>query len=71
MHTYTVYWLQFRLLKEDHEDNPTLRSFLTDNLPGQGKVGHTTGIYVPYSFRTVVWVLLFASHKNRISESAL
>ena len=22
------------------------------------KVGHTTGVYVPYSFRTVVWVLL-------------
>ena len=22
------------------------------------KLGHTTGVYVPYSFRTVVWVLL-------------
>ena len=22
------------------------------------KVGHTTGLYIPYSFRTVVWVLL-------------
>ena len=22
------------------------------------KVGHTTGVYVPYSFRTVVWVIL-------------
>ena len=25
---------------------------LTDNPPTQGNVGHTTGIYIPYSFRT-------------------
>ena len=31
---------------------------LTDNPPSPGEVGHTTGVYVPYSFRTVVWVLL-------------
>ena len=28
--------------------------FLTDNPHSPGKVGHTTGVYVPYSFRTVV-----------------
>ena len=31
---------------------------LTENPPSPGEVGHTTGVYVPYSFRTVVWVLL-------------
>ena len=31
---------------------------LADNPPSPGEVGHTTGVYVPYSFRTVVWVLL-------------
>ena len=36
-----------------------LRSLLTDNPPCPGKVSHTTRVYnVPYSFRTVVWVLL-------------
>ena len=30
------------------------------------KFGHTTGVYVPYSFQTVRWVL-FTSHKNQIS----
>ena len=34
------------------------RSLLTDNPPIPERVGHTTGVYVPYSFRTVVWVLL-------------
>ena len=27
-------------------------------IPQPVEVGHTTGVYVPYSFRTVVWVLL-------------
>ena len=27
-------------------------------IPQPLKVGHTTGVYVPYFFRTVVWVLL-------------
>ena len=26
--------------------------------PSLGEIGHTTGVYVPHSFRTVVWVLL-------------
>ena len=42
----------------DHKVIPILRSVLTDNPPSPGKVGHNTGVYVPYSFRTVVWVLL-------------
>ena len=37
---------------------PILRSPLTDNPPSPGKVDLTTGVYVPYSFSTVVWVLL-------------
>ena len=43
-----------------------LRSLLTDNPASPGKVGHTTRVYVPYSFRTVrsdVGSLMF--HKNR------
>ena len=27
-------------------------------IPQPLEVGHTTGVYVPYSFRTVVWILL-------------
>ena len=27
-------------------------------IPQPVEVGHTTGVYIPYSFRTVVWVLL-------------
>ena len=53
----------------DHEVIPILRSLLTDNPPSPGKVGHTTGVYVPYSFRTVVWVLLRPT--NQISKSAM
>ena len=34
------------------------RPLLADNPPRLVKVGHTIGVYVPYSFRTVVWVLL-------------
>lgn len=34
------------------------RSLLTDNPPTLVKVVHTIGVYVPHSFRTVVWVLL-------------
>ena len=26
--------------------------------PNLGEVGHTTRVYVPYSFRTVLWVFL-------------
>ena len=29
------------------------------------EVGHTTGVYVAYSFRTLVWVLLRVPHMNR------
>ena len=32
-------------------------------IPHPIEVGHTTGIYDPYSFRTVVWVL--TPHMNR------
>ena len=42
----------------------SLRSILTDNPPSPGKVGYTTGVYVPNSFRTMVWVLLCTT-RNR------
>ena len=35
-----------------------LKTVLTDNPRNPGEVGYTTGVYVPYSSRTVVWVLL-------------
>ena len=44
---------------------------LTDNPPGPGEVDYTTGVYVPYSFRIVVWVLLRPTRTNQISESAV
>ena len=67
------------MLKEDHEVIPMkikikiipLRSLLIDNPPSLGKVGHTTGVYVPYSLRTVVHVGSFTSHKNQLSEIAM
>ena len=34
-------------MKEDYEVIPILRSLLTDNPPSPGKVGHTTGAYIP------------------------
>ena len=34
-------------------------------IPQPVEVGHTTGFYVPYSFRTVVWLGSFMSHMNR------
>ena len=36
------------------------RSLLIDNPPSPGKVGHNTGVYVPCSFRSMVWVLLLS-----------
>ena len=35
-----------------------LRSLLTDSPSYPGKIDYTTGVYVTYSFRTVLWVLL-------------
>ena len=43
-----------------------LRSLLTDNPPSPERVnGHTTGVYVPYSFQTVVWVLLHPTRTDK------
>ena len=56
-YSYTIYRLPHAL--QHLKVIPILRSPLTDNPPGPGKAGHTTRVYnVPYSFRTVVWVLL-------------
>ena len=43
--THNVVGLQFKCV-------------LTDNPPIPGEVVHTTRVFVPYSFRSVVWVLL-------------
>ena len=34
-------------------------------IPQPVKVGHTTGLYVPYSFRMVMWVLLRPTRTNQ------
>ena len=34
-------------------------------IPQPVEVDHTTGVYIPYSFRTVVWVS-FTSHMNKL-----
>ena len=34
-------------------------------IPQPVKVGHTTGVYVPYSFPTVMWVLLRPTSRNQ------
>ena len=64
--TYTFYRWPLGHLKGDYEVIPTLRSLLTDMPPIPGKFGHTTGVYVPYSVRTVVWVLVSASRTRYV-----
>ena len=48
-----------------------LRSLLTDKPPIPEKVGHTTGVCIPYSFRTVGWILLRPTRTYRIGLSAV
>ena len=43
-----------------------LRSLLTDNSPSPGKVVHTTGVYVPCSFWTVLWVFLRPTRTRKV-----
>ena len=52
-------------------DSRSVLSFaITQTSPG--KFGRTmSGVYVPSSFGTVVWVLLHPTTKNQISESAV
>ena len=45
------------------------KTLRTDNQPSPGKVDHTNGIYVPYSFRTFMCVLLHPIRTR--SESAV
>ena len=35
-------------------------------IPQPVKVGHNTGVYVPYSFRTVVWVILRPTRTDQL-----
>ena len=56
---YKLFWAQACL--EGIGTNGTHRSHARCHpypIPQPVKVGHTTGVYVPYSFQTVVWVLL-------------
>ena len=56
---YKLFWTQ--ACPEGIGTNGTLRYHARCHpypIPQPVKVGHTTGVYVPYSFRTVVWVLL-------------
>ena len=56
---YQLFWTQ--ACPEGMGTNGTHRSHARCHpypIPQPVKVGHTTGVYVPYSFRTVVWVLL-------------
>ena len=55
----TACWTQ--ACQEGKGTNGTHRSYARchpDPIPQPVEVGHTTGVYVPYSFRTVAWVLL-------------
>ena len=45
------------------------KTLLMDNQPSPGKVDHTTGVYVPYSFQTIMRVLLHPIRTR--SESAV
>ena len=50
----------------------SFRTVLRYHPPSPGKFGRTkSGVYVPSSFGTVVWVLLHPTIKNQISESAV
>ena len=66
---YQLFWTQ--ACSAGLDKNGTHRSHATCHLypiPQPVKVGHTTGVYVTYSFRTVVWPTplgSFTSHKNR------
>ena len=56
---YKLFWTQ--ACPEGIGTNGTQRSHARCHpypIPQPVKVGHTTGVYVLYSFRTVVWVLL-------------
>ena len=56
---YKLFWTQ--ACPEGIGTNGTHRSHArchTYSIPQPVKVGHTTGVYVSYSFRTVVWLLL-------------
>jgi len=56
---YPLFWTQ--ACPEGMDTNGTHRShsrYHSYPIPQPVKVGHTTGVYVPYRLRTVVWVLL-------------
>ena len=55
-------------MKEDYEVIPILRSLLTDNPPSPGKVGHTTGVYVP---SLLPFFLFEQKYKNGLDEQDL
>ena len=50
----------YHMVQNTQQSGPGLqfKCVLTDSPPSTGEVGLTTGVYVPYSFQTVVLVLL-------------
>ena len=71
----TLPWIRHWFSTGSHYDTwrriMRLRSLLTDKPPFPEKVGHTTGVCIPYSFRTVVWILLLPTRTYRIGLSAV
>ena len=53
------------------EEGPWGYAYIKISPPSPGKAGHTTEIYVPYSFCLNSGVGSFTSHKNHISESGV
>ena len=63
---YQLFWTQAR--PEGMGTNGTHRSHARCYpypIPQSVRVGHTTGVYVTYSFRTVVWVLLRSARTDK------
>ena len=71
----TLPWIRHWFSTGSHYDTwrriMRLRSLLTDKPPFPEKVGHTTGVCIPYSFRTVGWILLRPTRTYRIGLSAV
>ena len=57
--TYLFIWsLPPYSAEHKSERGSNFKCVLTDNPPGIEEAGHTTDVYVPYSSKTVGWVLL-------------
>ena len=79
IYMYINMWIVLKLGRQHTKAPPAaaLSPFMSLLFPANpwcdccAKVGHSTGVYVHYSFRKVVWVLLRRSHKIQISVCAV